>query len=106
MAEPVRADRLPGGAVEVVADQAALEKRVADVVDQLANHTAPQPQALGKWAYWTQVGFAGSGEVDGGDGYEEAVAWSGRVMALHARSADAREGMDAFFEKRKPQWKT
>ena len=104
MAEPVRADQLPGGAVEVVADEAALEKRVAEMVEQLASKTAGQPQALGKWAYWTQVSM--HGQESGGDGYEDAVSWAGRVMALHARSADAREGMNSFFEKRKPEWRT
>ncbi|KAF2481754.1 enoyl-CoA hydratase/isomerase [Neohortaea acidophila] len=105
MAEPIRADRLPGGAVEVVADEAALDVRVHEMVEQLAEKTAAQPQALGKWAYWTQVGF--NGQRDGGsDGYEDAVSWTGRMMALHARSADAREGMEAFKGKRKPEWKT
>ena len=105
MAEPVRADQLPGGAVEVVPDTSdALEARVAQMAEQLADNTAGQPQALGKWAYWTQVGM--NGRDAGGDGYEDAVAWTGRVMALHARSEDAREGMNSFFEKRKPSWRT
>ena len=104
LAEPVRADQLPGGAVETVADHEALEARVAEIVEQLSSKTAGQPQALGKWAYWTQVGM--NGRDVGGDGYEAAVAWTGRVMALHAKSTDAREGMNSFFEKRKPQWKT
>lgn len=105
LAEPVRADYLPGGAVEVVADDTALEKRVAEIVEKLANDTPAQPGALGKWAYWTQVGFQGD-SGSGSDGFEDAVAWTGRMMALHARSDDAREGMQAFTEKRKPQWKT
>ncbi|KAL3296075.1 enoyl-CoA hydratase/isomerase [Colletotrichum asianum] len=42
----------------------------------------------------------------GGDGYEDAASWAGRVMALHARAADSREGIAAFTEKRKPSWKT
>ncbi|KIX07852.1 uncharacterized protein Z518_02506 [Rhinocladiella mackenziei CBS 650.93] len=103
LAEPIRADRLPGGAVDVVADQEAFEKRLTAMVDQLSE-TAGQPQALGKWAYWTQLSFRG-GE-SGGDGYEDAVAWAGRIMALHARAEDAREGIKAFFERRPPIWKT
>lgn len=104
LAEPVRADQLPGGAVETVNDTDALEARVASMVEQLANKIAGQPQALGKWAFWTQVGM--NGRESGGDGYEDAVAWTGRVMALHARSADAVEGMNSFFEKRAPAWRT
>ena len=102
-AEPVRADQLPSGSIEVVADEEALEQRVESLVEQMAAHMAARPQALGKWAYWTQAGF--QGQASGGDGFEDAVAWTGRIMALHARGDEAREGMNAFFEKRKPEWK-
>ena len=104
LAEPMKAEELPGGAVEVVADQATLETRVAEVVQQLAEKTAGQPQALGKWAYWTQVGL--SNGPSGGDGYEDAVDFAGQVMALHAKATDAKEGMNSFFEKRPPSWIT
>lgn len=104
LAEPVRADQLPGGAVEVVPDEEALERRVAEMVSQLAEKTAGQPQALGKWGYWTHLSL--NGGEGGGDGYEDAVLWAGRLMALHARSADAREGIGAFFDKKPPVWKT
>ena len=117
-AEPVHADSL-NGAVDIVDEpepgasnpeekqqtrMAALDARVAQIVSQLADRTAGQPQALGKWAFWTQAGMNGVG--NGGDGYEDAVKWTGRVMALHARSEDAREGMRAFLEKRRSVWGT
>ena len=104
LAEPIRADQLPNGSVEIASDEHALEKRVAEVVAQLAEKTAGQPQALGKWAFYTQAGLANT--QSGGDGYEEAVDWTGKVMALHTRSQDAREGINSFFEKRKPEWRT
>ncbi|KAL6253358.1 hypothetical protein RBB50_001081 [Rhinocladiella similis] len=103
LAEPVRADQLPRGPIDIVADEAALEKRVEQITKQLAESTAAQPQALGKWAYWTQLSL--TGQQSGGDGYEDAVQWAGRVMALHARADDAKEGIHAFFEKREPKWK-
>ncbi|EME43103.1 hypothetical protein DOTSEDRAFT_132570 [Dothistroma septosporum NZE10] len=108
LAEAHRADQLPGGAVEVVANQAALEARTLDIVTKLAEQSAAQPQAFGKWAFWTQFGISGSTSAggSGGDGYEDAVEWAGRVMALHAKSDDAQEGIASFFEKREPEWKT
>lgn len=104
LAEPLRADQLPGGAVDIVMDESALGPRVENIVERLAAQTAGQPQALGKWAYWTQYSL--QGQNAGGDGYEEAVAWAGRVMALHAQAADAKEGISSFFEKRHPVWIT
>lgn len=104
LAEPMRADQLPGGAVETVPDPEALERRVAEMVDKLALRTPGQPLAQGKWAYWTQVGTPN--DLDGSDGYESAAKWATRAMALHTRAIDAKEGMSAFIEKRPPVWKT
>lgn len=104
MAEPVEVKNLPSGAIEMVEDQDKLEERVSHMVSKLAEKSAGQPQALGKWAYWTHLTF--TGQESGADGYEDAVSWAGRAMALHARSADAKEGINAFFEKRQPSWKT
>ncbi|KAL8391867.1 hypothetical protein RB595_002170 [Gaeumannomyces hyphopodioides] len=104
-AEPVSAEQLAqsSGAVEAVAGgAAAFEARVAQTVADLAG-AAAQPAALAKWAFWTQVGMRG-GDGDGGDGYEGAARWAGRVMAVHAASAEAREGMAAFLGKRSPGW--
>ncbi|KAF7550246.1 hypothetical protein G7Z17_g5866 [Cylindrodendrum hubeiense] len=117
-AEPVTAADIPG-AVDAVhvpegahpqEKEAAFESRVASVIERLAGMAA-QPQGLGKWSYWTQLGIRGSapdeavGSVDvDGDGYEHAASWAGRAMTLHARSSDAREGIDAFLSKRTPSW--
>ena len=102
LTEAHRADELPGRPLQVLDDDASLDDAVADLVTYYTLRTAGQPQAFGKWAYWTQVGLNSSG----GDGYEDAVVWTGRVMALCAQTDDAKEGIDAFLEKRKPGWYT
>lgn len=102
-AEPIRADALPPGTIEIVPDEAAFEERIQSLVEKFTSSFSSQPQALGKWAFWTQAGFQSDST---GDGYEDAVRWAGGAMALHARGEDAQEGMQAFGEKRTPNWKT
>ncbi|KAG7292794.1 hypothetical protein NEMBOFW57_002837 [Staphylotrichum longicolle] len=89
-----------------------LDREVERTVERLVG-MSPQQSAMGKWAFWTQSSLTGrdfegpdGAEVEGagGDGYQDAVEWAGRVMALHAKSEDAREGMDAFLEKREAVW--
>ncbi|KAK3904216.1 ClpP/crotonase-like domain-containing protein [Staphylotrichum tortipilum] len=108
-----------GGAVRVVEGEGedgvrALDGEVQSTVGRLVG-MSPQQSAMGKWAFWTQAGITGGegygdGEAggalagSGGDGYLDAAAWAGRVMALHAKSEDAKEGMDAFLQKRKAVW--
>ena len=115
-----------GEAGGVEAMTRALDEEVRRTVDRLVSMPAQQ-SAMGKWAFWTQVGLRGQGqqasasgddvlgqsegsaswiEGSGGDGYEDAVVWAGRVMALHAKSEEAKEGMDAFVGKRSPVWTT
>ncbi|KAH7237734.1 ClpP/crotonase-like domain-containing protein [Fusarium redolens] len=103
-AEPIKASDYPGAVdvVKVLPDEdpeEALEKRVAAVVERLAS-MSPQQQAIGKWAYWTQFGLG----TTHSDGYEQASHWAARVMALHAKSEDAKEGIAAFLEKREAVW--
>ncbi|KAI5456030.1 ClpP/crotonase-like domain-containing protein [Mariannaea sp. PMI_226] len=102
---------IPDGEPSIEKTTAAFESRVESVIKGLAQ-MAPQPQAAGKWAYWTQLGIRGPLEgassigLDSfeGDGYEDAASWAGRAMALHAKSADAKEGISAFLGKRGPSW--
>ena len=85
------------------------ENRVSEVVRTLAERTPGQPQAIGKWAFWTQLSMGQSateGAPGAGDSYADAAKWAGRAMALHAKSSDAKEGISAFLEKRPPTWKT
>ncbi|KAH7201541.1 hypothetical protein ACKRZS_013091 [Fusarium odoratissimum] len=103
-AEPIKASDYPD-AVDVVkvspgeGPEEALEKRVAAVIERLAS-MSPQQQAVGKWAYWSQFGFGKTY----GDGYDQATQFAARVMALHAKSEDAKEGIAAFLEKRGAVW--
>jgi enoyl-CoA hydratase/carnithine racemase len=55
-----------------------------------------QPQAYGKWAFWTQLAIQNGTEME----------WAGRVMLHHSASADAQEGISAFLEKRKANFST
>ncbi|KAJ8129162.1 hypothetical protein O1611_g4469 [Lasiodiplodia mahajangana] len=100
LGEPVRADELPPGTVETVADEAALEKRVSEIVEKLAEHSSGQAQAMGKWAYWTQAAMR--------DPNSDATAsrWAAEVTAIHAGTGDAIEGIQAFNDKRVPAWHT
>ncbi|KAL2271382.1 hypothetical protein VTJ83DRAFT_753 [Remersonia thermophila] len=87
----------------------ALDREVQRTVERLLA-MSPQQNAMGKRAFWTQVGIAGreaeEEEGKGSDGLEDALAWTGRVMALHAKSGDAQEGIGAFLEKRPAVWKS
>ncbi|KAI0449164.1 enoyl-CoA hydratase [Xylaria acuta] len=105
LAEPVRADELPAGAVETVPDEAALENRVSEIVNKLANHFPAQAQAMGKWAYWTQTAIQG-GRGDVIDSYAMAADWAAVMMGVHTSTEDAKEGRKAFIEKRAPKWHT
>jgi enoyl-CoA hydratase/carnithine racemase len=104
LAEPVRADQLPAGAVETVPDEASLEARVSDIANKLANHSSAQAQALGKWAYWTQADI--QGVYKGQNNYTLAAQWAAKAMTVHASTEDAKEGRRAFIEKRAPVWRT
>ena len=101
-AEAVRADQL-GGAIDIAGGESedGFEKRVADLVSRLVNIPG-QPQAFGKWAYWTQRSLSGPS----GDGFQDAAQWASTAMCMHASSEEASEGISSFLDKRKPEWQT
>lgn len=99
LAESYRADQLPAGVVDVVKEDVDLEVRVVEVVEKLAK-MSPRPQALAKWAFWTQAGMSGS--LAGANGVTDPAAWSGKIMALHLQTQEGRDSVESFF-KRKPQ---
>lgn len=109
--ESITAGQLGGAVLDVVpvpehaesTDTAAraFEARVAEVVEWLGGaDTAGQPQAFGKWAFWTQMGPKSNKGLNFGNN------WAGKVMARNLQNEEAKEGIAAWTEKRKPQWKT
>lgn len=76
----------------VAADQvlpAAME-----IARDIAVNTAPVSVALAKRMLWEGLNM----------GVDEMIAAEGRIINSLAGSADAAEGVRAFFEKRTPQW--
>jgi len=82
------------GLVNRVVPPGELDAEVA----KLAATLAAKPQgavASGKRAFYRQLEM----------GLEPAYALASEVISCNAASAEGREGMDAFIEKRKPDWK-
>jgi len=83
------------GLVNRVVPVAALDTAVVELAERIAA-SSPSVLALGKRAFYEQEG------TDERAAYGLACA----VMVDNALTDDAHEGMTAFLEKRKPQWKT
>ena len=71
-----------------------LEKTVADLASELAN-LAPETMQLGLSAYEKQDALA----------FDEALPYLKEQIAECFQGEDAKEGIAAFLEKRKPNWK-
>lgn len=81
------------GLVNQVVPAADLDRAVAELA---AKVTAKSPLvlAIGKEAFYRQIEL----------GLEDAYAYASEVMTKNMLTRDAEEGIDAFIEKRKPQW--
>ena len=82
------------GLVNRVVPNAELEAHVAELASKIAAHS-PLALAAGKTTFYRQLE----------KGLEDAYRETSRVMAHNLLSEDAREGIDAFFDKRPPSWR-
>jgi len=82
------------GLVNRVVAPEALDAEVAALAREIAGKS-PLTLAIGKEAFYRQVEM----------GLEDAYAYASRVMTENMMKRDAEEGIDAFIEKRKPEWR-
>jgi enoyl-CoA hydratase/carnithine racemase len=75
-------------AEELEAETRQLAKKIAEA--------SPLVVGVGKQAFYRQLEMS----------TEQAYAYAKEVMSFNATFADAQEGICAFLEKRKPEWKS
>jgi enoyl-CoA hydratase/carnithine racemase len=85
---------LDWGLVNRVVPQAQLDSAVHDLLERVTAGSA-QSKGIGKQALYAQI------DLD----QPKAYAYAIEVMAATSQLPDAREGMRAFLDKRKPQWR-
>jgi enoyl-CoA hydratase/carnithine racemase len=81
------------GLVNRVVPAADLDRAVAELAAKITAKS-PLVLAIGKEAFYRQIEL----------GLEDAYAYASEVMTKNMLARDAEEGIDAFIEKRKPQW--
>ena len=81
------------GLVNRVVPDDELDAAVADLLDRATRGSASS-KALGKHAFYRQIGMD----------HPQAYAYAVEVMAAASQTADAREGVASFLEKRHPVW--
>jgi enoyl-CoA hydratase/carnithine racemase len=87
-------EALAWGLVNRVVPSERLEAETRSLAEEIAN-ASRLTLAIGKRAFYTQVNLS--------DG--DAYSFGSEVMVGNLFAEDAREGMQAFLEKRKPLWK-
>jgi enoyl-CoA hydratase/carnithine racemase len=85
---------LDWGLVNRVVPAAQLDSAVSDLLERVTRGSA-ESKGIGKQALYAQI------DLD----QPKAYAYATEVMAATSQLPDAREGMRAFLEKRKPQWR-
>ncbi|WP_340118110.1 enoyl-CoA hydratase [Pelagibius sp. 7325] len=91
MVDAPEAQRL--GLINRAVPAAALEEETLALARKVAGKS-PLTLKIGKEAFYRQVEY----------GLVEAYAYAAQVMTTNMLARDAEEGIDAFIEKRKPQW--
>ncbi|HEX5975417.1 MAG TPA: enoyl-CoA hydratase-related protein, partial [Rubrobacteraceae bacterium] len=87
-------EALAEGLVNRVAPAEELEAETRKLAEKICE-ASPLVVGVGKQAFYRQVEMP----------VEQAYAYTKEVMSFNASFADAQEGMGAFLEKRKPEWK-
>lgn len=83
------------GLINRVVPAAQLDEATALLAQQIAE-ASPYTVSLGKRAFYEQI------DLDQSAAYQRASG----IMCENAADSDAREGMSAFLQKRKPVWRT
>jgi enoyl-CoA hydratase/carnithine racemase len=87
-------EALAEGLVNRVVSAQELENETRSLAEKIAE-ASPLVVGLGKQAFYRQLAMP----------TEQAYAYTKEVMSFNASFADAQEGICAFLEKRKPEWK-
>jgi enoyl-CoA hydratase/carnithine racemase len=87
-------EALAEGLVNRVVPAEELEAATRVLADKIAE-ASPLVVGVGKQAFYRQLEMP----------TEQAYAYTKEVMSFNASFADAQEGICAFLEKRKPEWK-
>jgi enoyl-CoA hydratase/carnithine racemase len=82
------------GLLNRVVDPEALEAATRSLAESIVAKS-PLAVTTGKQMFYRQLEM----------GTEEAYGYAGETMVCNLDSEDAREGIDAFVAKRRPQWR-